>query len=600
MNNKYNFIKLTHKYTETKLIKPLKPITDIFDPNIHLMLYTGTNQTIGSPFYRLDPIRTSSIIDKDFFSSFLFRTLFKYNTKGELCSDLAENFGVATKNFMSWTFNIRKQCFFESGVEIKPSDIAYGISRCFADIPNLNNESTLYPIKLLNVGKDNNIFYKGPYDRTIGYNNRQKLFNNAVVYDDAQMTLTFNLKVPVYEFKDILTLFEFSTPVPVGSGLPDGSDIDLLPISSGPYMIDKLKSKSYLTSDDPDEPGYIKNADIKLKHARYKTLVLRRNPFWINSNDPVRTNKQLQNVIEIHFGQSPEFIRDKINNSNKYAIILDNIPQTITNNIININNGFTNYIGINSHFITSKQIRKALYYALDPQAYIQSNATLLGINNPDLYASQFNKYIISSQFDYTINTTDQQIIRPNLEYAKQLLNSSKITDPICYNYITSFNGIQLMVKNKKIADMDFIKIWKKNLLQIGIILNITYVEKYYTSIQNDILPDLTLFTFTPEWNNAYNVFNSLYISKTNSPVHLLIDQNNNEYTKLLKMISNININDNSITRKTKWHEIETYALEQMWIIPLCTGNHQIVVGTNIKGIKQKYQSISYNDLFLIR
>ena len=65
------------------------------------------------------------------------------------------------------------------------------------------------------------------------------------------------------------------------------------------------------------------------------------------------------------------------------------------------------------------------------------------------------------------------------------------------------------------------------------------------------------------------------------------------------MISKININDSISIQKTKSREIETYALEQMWIIPLCTGNHQIAVGSNIKGIKQKYQSISYNDLFLV-
>ena len=98
---------------------------------------------------------------------------------------------------------------------------------------------------------------------------------------------------------------------------------------------------------------------------------------------------------------------------------------------------------------------------------------------------------------------------------------------------------------------------------------------------------------------VYNIFNSLFVNKKYSPFPLLINENNNEYTKLLKMISKINNNDNSSIRKSKWQAIETYALEQMWIIPLCTGNHQIVVGTNIKGIKHKYQTISYNDLFLV-
>ena len=599
MNNKSNFLKLSRKHAVVKSNEPpAKIIRDIFNPNLQLILYTGGKQTIGNPFYSLDPIRSRSILDKDFFSSFLFRTLFKYNSNGELCPDLAENHGVASTNFMLWTFNIKKQCFFQSGVEIKPSDIAYGISRSFSDILKINNEQDTESlcVQLLNISKDsNNILYKGPYDRTFGYNQRQTLFDNAVKYDDVKMTITFNLKVPVYEFKDMLTLFEFSTPVPFGSGLPDGSDIDFLPISSGPYMINKLESKSYLTSNDPDDSEYILNANINLKPLRYKTLVLSKSPYWGKSHDTIRSNKQLQNYIKIHF-EEYSFTQDKIN---IYTIVLNKIPQTITDNIININNGFTNYICINSNFITSKEIRNALYYTLDPNAYIKSISASLGINNPNMYATQFDKYLLSSQIDYRLNNINQLITRPNLEYAKELLNSAKITDPICYNYITSFNGIQLMVKTKNIAEMNFIKIWKENLLELGIILNITFVEEYYKSIQNDILPDLTLFTYTPEFNNIYYIFNSLFINQKYSPFPLLINKNNNEYTKLLKMISKININDSIYMQKNKWLEIETYALKQMWIIPLCTGNHQIAVGSNIKGIKEKYQSISYNDLFLV-
>jgi hypothetical protein len=594
MNNKSNFIRLSRKHTVVKSNEPpTQIIRDIFNPNIQLILYTGGKQTIGNPFYSLDPIRSRSILDKNFFSSFLFRTLFKYNSNGELYPDLAENYGVASSNFMLWTFNIKTQCFFQSGDEIKPSDIAYGISRSFSDILKINNEQETESlcVQLLNISKDsNNILYKGPYDRTYGYTERQKLFDNAVKYDDVKMTITFNLKVPVYEFKDMLTLFEFSTPVPFGSGLPDGSDIDYSPVSSGPYMINKLQSKSYLTSNDPDDSEYILNANINLKPLRYKTLALCKNPNWAKSRDAIRSNKQFQNYIIIHFEEYP-FTQDKINN---YTIVLNKIPQTITDNIININNGFTNYICINSNFITSKEIRNALYYTLDPNAYIKSISSSLGINNPNMYATQIDKYLLSFQ-----NNIDQLITRPNLEYAKQLLNSAKITDPLCYNYITSFNGIQLMVKTKNISEMNFIKIWKENLLEIGIILNITYVEEYYKSTQNDILPDLTLFTYTPDFNNIYNIFNSLFINQKYSPFPLIINKNNNEYTKLLKMISKININDSISIQKTKSIEIETYALEQMWIIPLCTGYHQIAVGSNIKGIKQTYQSISYNDLFLV-
>jgi ABC-type transport system substrate-binding protein len=227
----------------------------VYDPTLVLSIYTSTNQQPGDPFYRLDPVRAYSLIDKDILGSFLFRTLFKYDSDGSLLPDLSEDFGTVTESYTNWTFKIRDNCFYESGVKIKPSDIAYGVSRRFAvnNIPNLDLESPYYPVFVLNIPKDSNgVLYKGPYDRTIGYANRQMLFNNAVKYDDLNKTITFILKKPIYDFKDMLTWFCFGTPVPVGTGLPDGSDIDFKPLSSGPYKINE-KSVSYYTSDAADD-----------------------------------------------------------------------------------------------------------------------------------------------------------------------------------------------------------------------------------------------------------------------------------------------------------------------------------------------------------
>ena len=54
-------------------------------------------------------------------------------------------------------------------------------------------------------------------------------------------------------------------------------------------------------------------------------MVLSKSPYWGKSHDTIRSNKQLQNYIKIHF-EEYSFTQDKINN---YTIVLNKIVNSI-------------------------------------------------------------------------------------------------------------------------------------------------------------------------------------------------------------------------------------------------------------------------------
>ncbi len=577
--------------------------SETYDQNIPLSIYTSTSQKNGNPFYRLDPVRAYSLVDKDFLSAFLFRTLFKYNFDGNLVPDLAEDYGVPTENYTIWTFKIKNNCFFENGVEIKPSDIAYGISRRFAvnDIPNLDFESPYYPVFVLAVQKDcSGILYKGPYDRSPGYITRQQLFSNAVSPDDNERTIKFILKKPVYDFRDMLTWFCFGTPVPANTGLPNGSDFDHKPISSGPYIINSNLSVSFNTND-PTKP------------KKYSKLVLTRSTAWNPATDLARRGKNYQNIIEINFSQNQLYLKNLIlNNSNKNAIVLDSVPQNIFNSdgtpnnlfknrVLNFNNGFVNYLGVNCNLITSNEIRQAIYHIIDPIAFINSRAQARGFTVPALYASQADQLISPWQYDYVYS---QNKSRPNIQYAQMLMNIAATKSPGNYNYVTSANGITLTLPNWGSQDIAFVSTWINNFAQIGIKLKVSYVSNYYVTMLNkektENLSDLTYFTWCPDWDSASNVFYPIFVNDDVSPIHLLVNQNDSDYNNFVDLLNATSVINSQSTRKSGWQNIQSILMDEMWVIPFCVNNQQMAFGSNVRGIKQKFQTIAFGEIYLVK
>lgn len=594
--------------------QPFSSTGDVYNPNLVLSLYTSSIQRPNEAFCRLDPVRICAPNDKDFLSSFLFRTLFKYDSNGILIPDLALNYGTHNKLYTEWTFKLKDKCYYENGDEIMPSHIVYGISRRFAvnDIYNLENESLYYPIFNLDIKHDNNgLLYKGPYDRTHGYIKRQELFSNAVNSDDINRTISFKLNKTVYDFRDMLSWFCFSTPVPIDSCLPNGSDIDFRPISSGPYKINDKLSQSY---DTEDYEMFTTN-DVLLKPKRYTKLVLTKNDYWRISYDNIRKEKNYQNIIEINFGQNPLTLENIIiNDLNKNSIILDNIPQSIfnlngtpkieyTDRALNFSNGFVNYLGINSKLIDSKEIRQAIYYIIDPNTFISAFSAERNITNNSLYASQADQVISPNQYNYTAS---QLIIRPNIQQAKILMNIARVKNINTYNYVTSETGILLTLPMITETERSFIQSWINNFAEIGISLKISYIEDYYNVLLNrekkengENLSDLTYFTWCSDIDNINNIIRPILINDDTSPIHLTVNQYDPNYLNFLTLLDNTQLSLSYTEKKNQISIIKQKMIDNMWVIPISSNNKQIAFGSKIRGVKLKYQTIDYGEIYLI-
>ena len=135
----------------------------------------------------------------------------------------------------------------------------YGVSRTFAT--DVITDGPQYARSHLDIptDKDGSSVYKGPYVKGM---NDTAAFDNAVSCDDANRTITFNLKNPVPDFNYTVTLSSFA---PVPKAADTGEKYDNKPVSSGPYRIHEYSKGSQLVlvrnehwdkASDPYRPAY--------------------------------------------------------------------------------------------------------------------------------------------------------------------------------------------------------------------------------------------------------------------------------------------------------------------------------------------------------
>ncbi|MBJ7363134.1 MAG: hypothetical protein JHD36_10370, partial [Ilumatobacteraceae bacterium] len=214
--------------------------------------------TQGEQITHLDPQRNYTGSDLAFAASTMHRTLtsYKYAAGGEgseIEADLATDTGTASEDAKTWSFTLRDGSTFEDGTAITCADVAYGVSRTFAQ--EVITDGPTYAISYLDIPEGG---YSGPVELNAATTaEEQALFDSAVACEDK--TITFRLKVPVADFNVAVTLLSFS-PVPKASDTGEG--YDTAPVSSGPYKIE-----SYTPGD---------------------SLVLVRNENWDKDSDPVR------------------------------------------------------------------------------------------------------------------------------------------------------------------------------------------------------------------------------------------------------------------------------------------------------------------------
>lgn len=178
----------------------------------------------------------------------------------QLVPDLATDMGTVSSDGLTWTFHIQSDVKFENGTVVNSQDVKYGIERTY-DRSVAANGPTYYQALLTDPK------YPGPY--------KDKSPTGLTAIDTPNATtLVFHLQAPFPDLPDVLA---FPSSAPVLPSADTGSNYQLHPLSTGPYMF-----KSY---------------------ALNKQLILVPNPNWNPATDPNATQLPSQIIMNLNVSQ---------------------------------------------------------------------------------------------------------------------------------------------------------------------------------------------------------------------------------------------------------------------------------------------------------
>jgi len=179
----------------------------------------------------------------------------------QLVPDLATDMGTTSDNGLTWTFHIQSDVKFENGTVVDAQDVKYAIERTY-DRSVLANGPTYYQVLLTDPK------YPGPY--------KDKSPTGLTAIDTPNATtLVFHLQAAFPDLPDVLA---FPNTAPVLPSADTGSNYQLHPLSTGPYMF-----KSYTLN---------------------KQLTLVPNPDWNPSTDPNAKQLASQIIVNLNVNQA--------------------------------------------------------------------------------------------------------------------------------------------------------------------------------------------------------------------------------------------------------------------------------------------------------
>jgi len=529
----------------------------------------------------IDPQRIYIGRDLAFFGNFITRTLTTYaylpgNEGVKLVPDMATDTGVTTDGGKTWTFTLKPNITWEDGTPVTVEDIKYGISRTFAT--DVITDGPTYIIGMLDIST-----YKGPYKANAS---NQALFDKAVICKNN--TITFKLNKKVVDFNEMVTLLAFS---PVRKSKDTKDKYDKMIESTGPYKIDKYDTTS---------------------------LKLVRNTKWNKSSDLIR--KAYPDIIEVKFNQNKDYQQEIVDifnglvkstdptfanaisfNSFSQSDVIDIVnilaDSQYKNRIINDYDSYTRYYAINIKKINSLKLRQAIYLALDRESLLKNNYG----DNYELFANYADGFISPLVgLDYAPN-----ILLPDLkntgnpEVAKLLLEQVKTDNFKLYKRATT-TGLILDLGDSEI-NRKIGSIWIKSLAKCGIKIIPNYIEpgKYYSIVLNpDKQGDISTADWSADWSNALTVIPELFT--TEGGFNLSQNNDASAYPEFKKIVNLAKSETNRTKQSDLWKQLNQYAVDQVWAIPLSFNKYFNIHGTKIGGAYnwKPYSTYNFNSLYI--
>src|SRR5215467_16148676 len=157
-----------------------------------------------------------------------------YTCGNNVVPGLATALGTPSQGGKVWTYHLKSGVKFEDGTPVTSADVKYAVERTFDRTVLPNGPSYFASLLAGNAAK-----YPGPFK------NRSKniMGLTAITTPDAS-TIVFHLKQPFADFNYVVALPQ-TAPVPPGKD--KGTNYQLHPLSTGPYMFQSYQLNKQMT-----------------------------------------------------------------------------------------------------------------------------------------------------------------------------------------------------------------------------------------------------------------------------------------------------------------------------------------------------------------
>jgi peptide/nickel transport system substrate-binding protein len=259
---------------------------------------------------------------------------------------LATALGTPSNGNKTWTFHLKSGVKFSDGTPVTSADVKYAVERTFDRTVLPNGPSYFASLLAGNAAK-----YPGPFkDRS------KNIMGLTAIQTPNASTIVFNLKEPFADF-NYVTAFPQTAPVPPAKDT--GTNYQLKPLSTGPYMISSYQlNKQYTLVPNPqwnpswnpqvkqlaskvivnlnvnanDIDNRLLAGDIQMDQAgsgvqaAARARILSSNTLKANSDDPVNgfmwfyyINTKVPPLNNIHCRMAVEFAANKTNLQTAYG-----------------------------------------------------------------------------------------------------------------------------------------------------------------------------------------------------------------------------------------------------------------------------------------
>ena len=170
-----------------------------------------------------------------------------------LVPGIATSLGTVSDNGLVWTYHLKPGLKFEDGTPVTSADVKYAVERTY-DRSVLANGPTYFSVLLANPK------YPGPY--------KDKTGNQTSITTPDASTIQFHLQSPFPDFNYVASLPQ-TAPVPQSKDT--GSNYQLHPLSTGPYMFQSYQVNKQATL--VPNPNWTPNEDPQVSQLASKVVI---------------------------------------------------------------------------------------------------------------------------------------------------------------------------------------------------------------------------------------------------------------------------------------------------------------------------------------